>query len=256
MGGALLTGWLGRGLKPDAVRVIDPSPPKDSAAFLADAGIEAQAVAPMGVVARVLVVAVKPQMIGEVLPNAKLMVGEKTIVVSIAAGTTLRQLSEGLGPAAIVRCMPNTPAQVGRGITAAVASGAVDDVGKALVTKLLEAVGDLVWLDDEAMLDVVTAVSGSGPAYFFLLAECLADAGVEAGLSRPVAERLAQATVIGAGELLFRSGLPAAELRKNVTSPNGTTAAALAVLMADDGLQRLMTKAVAAAKKRSQELAG
>jgi pyrroline-5-carboxylate reductase len=256
MGGALLSGWLDRGLKPDAVRVIDPSPPADSAAFLAEAGIEAQAVAPSGAVARVLVVAVKPQALGTVLPNLKLMVGEKTVLLSIVAGTTLRQFGEALGPVPVVRSMPNTPAQVGRGITAAVANGAVDEAGKALVTRLLEAVGEMVWLEDEGMIDAVTAVSGSGPAYVFYLAVALADAGVEAGLPRHVADRLARATVAGAGELLHHSSLPAGELRKNVTSPNGTTAAALAVLMTDGGLAPLLTKAVAAAKKRSEDLSG
>jgi pyrroline-5-carboxylate reductase len=256
MGGALLAGWLERGLRPEAVRVIDPAPPADSAALLAKAGIEAQAVPPSGAVARVLVVAVKPQLIGDILPGLKLMVGDKTVVVSIAAGTTIAQLDAGLGPAAIVRTMPNTPAQIGRGITAAVASPAVDDVGRALVTKLLDAVGETIWLDDEASIDAVTAVSGSGPAYVFLLAESLADAAVEAGLPPDVATRLARATVTGAGELLHRSDLAPGQLRQNVTSPNGTTAAALAVLMGEGGLPALMTKAVAAAAKRSRELSG
>ncbi|MEO8667370.1 MAG: pyrroline-5-carboxylate reductase [Bauldia sp.] len=256
MGGALLAGWLGRSLRPDAVRVIDPSPPEDSASLLAAAGLEAQAVPPMGAVARVLVVAVKPQLIGGILPGLKLMVGDKTVVVSIAAGTTIAQLDAGLGPAAIVRTMPNTPAQVGRGITAAVANAAVDDAGKALVTRLLDAVGETVWLDDERLIDAVTAVSGSGPAYLFLLAECLAEAGVAAGLPADVAAKLARATVTGAGELLYRSDLKPAQLRQNVTSPNGTTSAALAVLMGEGGLAPLMTKAVAAARKRSRELSG
>jgi pyrroline-5-carboxylate reductase len=255
MGGALLGGWLEKGLKPDAVRVIDPSPSAESTAFLAEAGIEAHAVPPMGVEARLLVIAVKPQVIASVLPNLKLMVGDKTVVVSIAAGATLAQIEAGLGPAAIVRCMPNTPAQVGRGITAAVANGAVDDKGRALATRLLDAVGETVWLDDEAMIDAVTAVSGSGPAYVFLLAECLADAGVEAGLPRDVAETLARATVAGAGELLHRSELPAEQLRRNVTSPKGTTAAALEILMAEHGLAALIKKAVAAALARSRQLA-
>jgi pyrroline-5-carboxylate reductase len=256
MGGALLAGWLAKGLKPGAVRVIDPGPPEDSAALLAGAGIEAQAVAPTGAVARVLVVAVKPQLIGDVLPGLKLVVGDKTVVLSIAAGTTLAQLEAGLGPAAIVRTMPNTPAQVGRGVTAAVANAAVDEVGRKLVTKLLDAVGETVWLDDETLIDAVTAVSGSGPAYLFHLTECLAEAGVEAGLPPDIAERLARATVAGSGELLARSDLPPAKLRQNVTSPNGTTAAALAVLMGENGLASLMKRAVAAARKRSEELSG
>jgi pyrroline-5-carboxylate reductase len=256
MGGALLAGWLERGLKPQAVRIVDPQPPDDSRALLTLAGLGAEAVPPPGVTARVLVVAVKPQAIDAVLATLKPIVGDDTTVLSIAAGTTLRRLDAGLGPAAIVRTMPNTPAQIGRGITAAVANAAVGAQGKALVTELLLAVGEVVWVGEEGLIDAVTAVSGSGPAYVFLLAECLAEAGVEAGLPRDVAEQLARATVAGAGELLHRSDLPAAQLRKNVTSPNGTTAAALEVLMAKDGLQALLTRAIAAAAKRSRELAG
>jgi pyrroline-5-carboxylate reductase len=256
MGGALLAGWLERGLKPAWVRVVDPQPPEDSRAFLSVAGIRAEAAPPRGVTAHVLVVAVKPQAIDAILATLKPLVGKGTTVVSIAAGTTLGRLDAGLGPAAIVRTMPNTPAQIGRGITAAVANGAVGNAGKALVTELLLAVGEVVWVGEEGLMDAVTAVSGSGPAYVFLLAECLAEAGVEAGLPREVAEQLARATVGGAGELLHRSDLSAAELRKNVTSPNGTTAAALEVLMAKDGLQPLLTRAIAAAAKRSRELAG
>jgi pyrroline-5-carboxylate reductase len=152
--------------------------------------------------------------------------------------------------------MPNTPAQVGRGITAAVANPRTGVAEKALVTSALEAVGDVVWLDDEMLIDAVTAVSGSGPAYVFLLAECLADAAVEAGLPPDVAARLARATVAGAGELLHRSDLSPDQLRKNVTSPGGTTAAALQILMGKDGMGPLLERAVAAAKKRSQELSG
>jgi pyrroline-5-carboxylate reductase len=255
MGGALLAGWLANGLKPQAVRVIDPEPSAESAAFLSGAGIEAHAVPPMGVEARLMVIAVKPQVIASVLPNLKMMAGEKTIVVSIAAGATIAQLEAGLGPAAIVRCMPNMPAQVGRGITAAIANAAVDDKGRALTGRLLDAVGETVWVEDEAMIDAVTAVSGSGPAYVFLFAECLADAAVDAGLPREIAAKLARATVVGAGELLHRSDLPPDELRRNVTSPKGTTAAALEILMAENGLAPLVKKAVAAAQARSRELA-
>jgi pyrroline-5-carboxylate reductase len=255
MGGALLKGWLARGLDRAAAVVVDPKPPADNAAFLAAAGIGAEA-APPDVTAKVIVVAVKPQIIAGVLPGLRHLIGADTVTVSIAAGTTLASLAAGLGEAAIVRAMPNTPAQVGRGITAAVANARVDEPGRALVTALLQAVGEVVWLDDEALIDAVTAVSGSGPAYVFLLAECLAEAGVAVGLDADIAEHLARATVTGAAELLYRSDLSAEELRQNVTSPNGTTAAALAVLMADDGLKPLLQKAVAAAKKRSEELSG
>lgn len=256
MGGALLAGWLDGGLDAKAVIVVDPSPPRDSASLLTEAGIVAHATPPSGVEARVVVLAVKPQIMAEALPGLRSLVGKGTTVLSIAAGTTLASLEAGLGPAAIVRSIPNTPAQVGRGITAAVANPRVDDEGKALVDRLLAVVGEVVWVAGESMIDAVTAVSGSGPAYVFLLTECLAEAGVELGLSPEIAARLARATVEGAGELMHRSDLSAAELRRNVTSPGGTTAAALAILMAEGGMAALMKEAVAAARRRSRELSG
>jgi pyrroline-5-carboxylate reductase len=256
MGGALLRGWLDNRLDPRAAIVVDPSPPADSLDFLVKAGIAVEAAMPKSVTAGVVVVAVKPQIMADVLPNLRSLVGPGTIVLSIAAGKTLANLEAGLGRAAIVRSIPNTPAQVGRGMTVAIANERVDAAGKALAATLLEAVGEVVWVDDEALIDAATAVSGSGPAYVFLLAECLAEAAVAVGFAPDAAARLARATVAGAGELLFRSDLPPEQLRKNVTSPNGTTAAALAILMADDGLARLMKQAVAAARKRSEELSG
>jgi pyrroline-5-carboxylate reductase len=256
MGGALLAGWLDNGLDPQAVLVFDPAPPEESLAFLKRAGVAIAAGPEVGRQASIIVVAVKPQIIAKVLPTLRPLIGGGTIAVSIAAGTTLATLEGGLGPIGLVRAMPNTPAQVGRGITAAVANRQVGVPGKALVGSLLDAVGATVWVEDEALIDAVTAVSGSGPAYVFLLAECLEAAGVEAGLPPAVAAQLARATVAGAGELLHRSELPADQLRKNVTSPNGTTAAALEVLMGEGGLRPLMVKAVAAAAKRSRELSG
>ena len=256
MGGALLQGWLDRGLHRQAVTVIDPSPPADSVAFLAKVKVATLAVPPHGVEARVIVIAVKPQIIAKVLPGLRDLIGPDTIVLSIAAGTTLANLDAGIGPAAIVRSIPNTPAQVGRGITAAIANTRVDEAGKLLIAALLAAVGEVVWVKEEGQIDAVTAVSGSGPAYVFLFAECLAEAAVAAGLDAETAAKLARATVAGAGELLHRSDLAPAELRKNVTSPHGTTAAALAILMADDGLAPLVKRAVAAAKQRSEELSG
>jgi pyrroline-5-carboxylate reductase len=255
MGGALLAGWLDRGLDPSAVVVVDPSPPPDSAAILAKAGI-AGAATPPALAARVIVVAVKPQIIAGVLPGLRRMIGPATVVLSIAAGATLANLEAGLGPAAIVRSIPNTPAQVGRGATAAIANPRVDAGAKALVTALLEAVGVVAWVEDEGLIDTATAVSGSGPAYVFLLAECLAEAAEAEGLPPELAARLARATVTGAGELLQRSDLPPAELRRHVTSPKGTTAAALAILMGENGLAPLMRQAVAAARLRSHELSG
>jgi pyrroline-5-carboxylate reductase len=245
MGAALLKGWLDGGLDRKAVVVVDPAPPGDSAALLAAAGVRDQPKPPKGIKAKVIVVAVKPQIIGDVLPGLRSLVGRGTVTLSIAAGTTLANLAAGIGEGAIVRSIPNTPAQVGRGITAAIANDRVSKAGRALVTRLLEAVGEVVWVDDEDLIDAVTAVSGSGPAYVFWLTECLAEAAVAAGLDADSAARLARATVTGAGEL-----------RKNVTSPKGTTAAALKVLMAKNGLAPLMKKAVAAAKKRSRELSG
>ncbi len=256
MGGALLAGWLDGGLDPKAVIVVDPSPPQDSVSLLAEAGIPIHAVPPSGVAARVIVLAVKPQIMADALPGLRSLVGDETTVLSIAAGTTLARLEAGLGPAAIVRSIPNTPAQVGRGIAAAVANPRVNEEGKALVDRLLGVVGEVVWVTDEAMIDAVTAVSGSGPAYVFLLTECLAEAAVELGLPADVAARLARATVEGAAELMHRSDLAPAELRRNVTSPGGTTAAALAILMAEDGMAGLMKEAVAAARRRSEELSG
>ena len=190
---------------------------------------------PEGITAKVIVVAVKPQIIADVLPGLAGLVGRGTVTLSIAAGTTLANLAAGIGDGAIVRSIPNTPAQVGRGITAAIANERVSKAGRALVTRLLEAVGEVVWVDKEGLIDSVTAVSGSGPAYVFWLTECLEQAAIAAGLDKVSAAKLARATVTGAGELLYRSDLPAETLRKNVTSPKGTTEAALKVLMARSG---------------------
>ena len=178
------------------------------------------------------------------------------MVLSVAAGRTIRSF-EGHLPArtAVVRSIPNTPAAVGRGITVAAANPHVTAAQKAVCQDLLSAVGETAWVDDEALIDPVTAVSGSGPAYVFYLTECLAEAGVKAGLAPDLAHRLARWTVAGSGELLHRSDQTAETLRKNVTSPNGTTFAALQVLMSQTGLQPLMTEAVLAATRRSKELA-
>ena len=203
-----------------------------------------------------VVVAVKPQVAGEVMPALAPFVGGATVVVSIMAGRTLRFLAASLPRAAIVRAMPNTPAAIGRGITVAVANARVSAAQRALVDALLSAVGGVEWVADETLMDAVTALSGSGPAYVFLLAEAMSRAGTAAGLPAALAATLTRATVAGAGELLHRSPLDAATLRQNVTSPGGTTAAALNVLMAKSGLGTLMEKAVAAATKRSRELAG
>jgi pyrroline-5-carboxylate reductase len=252
MGGALLTGWLAGGLTPQQVTVIDPQPSDDIRA-LAQKGLRLNPPAHTPVAAVVL--AVKPQTFREAGAALRGLVGPQTLVVSIMAGVPIPVIESVCG-GAVVRAMPNTPASIGRGITVAVAAKSVITDQRALADTLLRATGKVEWADDEALMDAVTAVSGSGPAYLFLLAEELARAGVAAGLPTELAATLARETVAGAGELLHQSPLDAAVLRQNVTSPGGTTAAALAVLMAPDGLAPLMTRAVAAATKRSQELAG
>jgi pyrroline-5-carboxylate reductase len=203
----------------------------------------------------VILLAVKPDLTPKLIPELEPMIGERTVVLSIAAGRTLASLGLLLPPdTAIVRAMPNTAASVGRSVTVASANPAVTPDQALECNMLLEAVGEVVWIEDEGLMDAVTAVSGSGPAYVFLLAECLAEAGRAAGLDAELSRRLARATIEGAGELLRRSDLSPQELREKVTSPNGTTAAALEVLMGKDGLQDLLARAVAAAARRSKEL--
>ena len=256
MGSALLEGWLRLGLDLKHVAVIEPLPSREIAA-LADRGLQLNPA--MNVVREpdAVVLAVKPQNAAEVMPLVAPIVGGSTVVLSIMAGTTLAFLTETLPPgSAIVRSMPNTPAAIGRGITVAVPNPQVALAQRDLAHRLLAATGSVEWVEDEALLDPVTALSGSGPAYVFLLAESLAKAGAAAGLPPDLAARLARATVAGSGELLHQSPLDPATLRQNVTSPGGTTAAALGVLMSEEGLDRLMREAVAAATRRSRELAG
>ena len=251
MGGAMLTGWLAQGLDAKRVVVIEPSPPPDIAA-LAAKGVRLNP-KDAGAI-ETLVVAVKPQSFRDAGAALKPLVGTSTLVVSIMAGMTVAAIEAACG-GDVVRAMPNTPAAIGRGITVAVAARGVSAAQRATADALLSATGSVEWVDDESLMDAVTAVSGSGPAYVFLLAEELARAGVAAGLPEELAMKLARETVAGSGELLHRSELPAATLRQNVTSPGGTTAAALDVLMAGDGMQPLMTRAIAAATRRSRELA-
>jgi pyrroline-5-carboxylate reductase len=212
---------------------------------------------PAGLPADAIVFAVKPQGLDAIAPAYASFARRGAVVLSIAAGKTVSGLARHLGPgAAIVRSMPNTPAAVRRGITVACANETVTSEQRAVCQHLLEAVGEVQWVEDEGLLDPVTAVSGSGPAYVFLLIECLAEAGLKAGLPRTLADRLARATVIGSAELARQSPDSPATLRENVTSPGGTTAAALGVLMGRQGLKGLMVRAVAAATRRSRELAG
>lgn len=257
MGGAMLAGWLDGGLDPSRILVQDPAPPEPIRALLAKHGIASTAKLDLaGKPPAVLLMAVKPQIMEEVFPPLAKLAGPDTVVLSIAAGKTIASFEQHLAKGiAVVRSIPNTPASVGRGITVAAANAHVTPSQKDLCDALLRAIGEVAWVDDEALIDPVTAVSGSGPAYVFYLTECLAEAGVKAGLAPDLAHKLARWTVAGSGELLFRSDLPAEQLRKNVTSPNGTTYAALQVLMSENGLQPLMTEAIAAATRRSRELA-
>ncbi len=253
MGGAMLSGWLDGGLDARRVTIIEPFPSDDTRDFVAR-GVRLNPETKDIGTADVLVLAVKPQMFRDAGPQLKPLVGSSTLVVSIMAGTTIAALSEVCG-GKVIRAMPNTPAAIGRGITVAVPADGVAPDQRAIADALLRATGGVEWVDDEALMDAVTAVSGSGPAYVFLLAEELARAGVAAGLPEALATTLARATVSGSGELLRLSDLDSATLRKNVTSPGGTTAAALEVLMGANGFQPLLTKAIAAATKRSKELA-
>lgn len=257
MGGALLEGLLERGLDPRQVFVQDPAPaPEIAALFDKYEIVHRDVIAALPTSPAVLLVAVKPQLVDDVFPALAKLAGPETLVISIAAGRTVAAFEKHLAPGvAVVRAMPNTPAAIGRGITGCFANASTTPHQKDLCEALLSAVGEVGWVDDEALIDVVTAVSGSGPAYVFLLAETLAQAGEAAGLDAALAKKLAHATVAGAGELLHRTGADAADLRRNVTSPGGTTAAALEVLMAkEEGLPELMRRAVDAAVKRGREL--
>jgi pyrroline-5-carboxylate reductase len=249
----MLSGWLAQGLDAKRVVVVEPHPSQEISALAARGVRLNPSPKDTGAVAT-LVVALKPQMFREAGAMLKSFVGSTTLVVSIMAGTTIAALEEVCG-GSVVRAMPNTPAAIGRGITVAVAAKNVSPSQRAVADALLRATGSVEWVDDENLMDAVTAVSGSGPAYIFLLAEELARAGVEAGLPPELATRLARETVAGSGELLRRSEASSATLRQNVTSPGGTTAAALEVLMGPDGMQPLLTRAIAAATKRSKELA-
>jgi pyrroline-5-carboxylate reductase len=239
MGSAMLAGWCAAPDTPRPIAIVEPMPapgavPDGQPDIICVATRDAL---PPGFRPEVVVLATKPQVMDGVVPGYAGLAGPETLFVS-------------------VRTMPNTPAQVGRGITVCCANAAVSPAQRALAGRLMGAVGEVGWVEDEGLIDAVTAVSGSGPAYAFLLAECMAEAGREAGLPADLAMRLARATVAGAGELLHRATESAGQLRRNVTSPNGTTAAALEVLMAPDGMQPLMSRAVAAAARRSRELAG
>jgi pyrroline-5-carboxylate reductase len=257
MGGAMLAGWIKNGVDPTDILVIEPD--RKSAASLHErykVGVSDAAPERLEQPPTMVVFAVKPQVLATVAPPYKRYVGSDTAFLSIAAGKTIAFFERHLGPdAAIIRAMPNTPAAVGRGITVLYANGGTSEEQMGFCETLMASVGEVRWAVTEAQFDAVTAVSGSGPAYVFLLIECLAEAGVAAGLPADLAMDLARATVAGSGALAHQSSDPAETLRRNVTSPGGTTAAALEVLMGQDGLKELMTRAVAAAARRSKELA-
>ena len=257
MGGAMLEGWLKVGMDPRGVTVLDPNPSPEMTALCSGRGMALNPAEPRSE-PEALVLATKPQMLDQAASSVDRLLGPQTLLVSILAGKTIADLRARLpGARAIVRAMPNLPASIGRGATGAAASPEVDEGQRQTADALLRSVGLVEWLPSEDLIDAVTAVSGSGPAYVFHLVECLAEAGIAAGLPSDLAGRLARATVTGAGELLVQSDLPPGRLRENVTSPGGTTAAALEILMADPGgMTELMRKAVAAAKRRAEELAG
>jgi pyrroline-5-carboxylate reductase len=256
MGGAMLEGWLKSGAEAAKIVALDPAPPAETRELAARAGVRLNPDPATITDAEVVVIAVKPQLMEDVLPGITGLKASRPLILSVAAGKTIASFERHFGAdAAVIRSMPNTPAAVGRGITAMAANRNVSPAQTVLAQALLSAVGEVVTVPGEAMIDAVTAVSGSGPAYVFYLTECLAAAGEKAGLPKELAVQLARATVAGAGELMRQSGIDAATLRQNVTSPKGTTFAALEILMAADGMQPLFDKAVAAAARRSRELA-
>lgn len=256
MGGAMLAGWLASGLPPSLVRVSDPgiSPPLDEWCRLNGIRPNEEIGQPTP---SVIIMAVKPQVMDAVFRTIMSHAGSEALILSIAAGKTIASFAQTLpASAAIVRAMPNTPAAIGRGMTVLCPNAHVTAAQRALCEQLMSAVGEVGWVADENLMDAVTAVSGSGPAYVFLLAEAMTQAGINAGLDPALAAQLARATIAGSGELMRQSpGIDAASLRQNVTSPGGTTAAALDVLMASDGLTPLMNRAIASATARSKALA-
>jgi pyrroline-5-carboxylate reductase len=254
MGAALLGGWLVAGMAPRDIAVVEPHPSDALRDLAAEKGFALNG-APKP--AQAIVLAIKPQMLDQAAPSIAPWLDADSLLISILAGKTIANLSRRLPARNIVRAMPNTPAAIGRGITGAFANPDVTPAQRDMAQKLLSGAGAVEWIDSEQAIDAVTAISGSGPAYVFLLVEALAQGGEALGLPPDLAMRLARATVEGAGELLHRAPeTPAETLRKNVTSPGGATQAALDVLMAQDGLAALMARATAAAAKRAGELAG
>lgn len=254
MGGAMLAGWIARGLSPKKIVVIEPQPSKPLKAIVRKGVSLNPGKLPKDIAA--IVIAIKPQTAPDALPRIAAAAGE-ALVVSIMAGRTIAFLERMFPHASpVVRAMPNLPASIGQGITVATANARVSRVQRQFAAKLLAAIGEVEWIDDERLMDAVTATSGSGPAYVFLLAETMTRAAIAAGLPAGLAARLVRETVAGSGALLRQSPHDATTLRKNVTSPGGTTAAALAVLMGPGDLEATMERAIGAATRRSRELAG
>jgi pyrroline-5-carboxylate reductase len=257
MGGAMLEGWLKAGADPKRIVALDPNPPAEVKALLEKNGIRHNPATDSVTDAEVILVAVKPQVMDEVLTPLRGLAKSNPLILSVAAGKTIAKLAAHFGEtASIIRTIPNTPAAIGRGITAMFCNEHVSAKQTELATQLLSSIGEVVRVEHEEQIDWATGVSGSGPAYVFWFTECMTAAGEKLGFSREVAEKLARATVAGSGELMHQSGIDAATLRQNVTSPKGTTYEALQVLMADDGMKPLVEKAVAAAARRAKELAG
>jgi len=254
MGQALVRGWLAEGRAASAIEVVDALPAARAAA--AELGIAARGEVGTAAAADVVVLAVKPNQLKDVLPQCAALARSGAVFLSIAAGKTIGEIERGVGPkSAVVRAMPNTPAAIGRGMAALVANPAATKRQRELCAELLAAVGAIAWLDDERDMDAVTAISGSGPAYVFLLVECLEQAAIDLGLPTALAKQLALETVAGAAAYAAAADEPPAELRRRVTSPNGTTQAALDVLMGEHGMRELLARATRAAAERSRELA-
>ena len=253
----MLEGWIEMGLEPNQIHIIESD--LSTVGLLLNRGLQAVDTPlklPSDLDPSIIIFAVKPQSMDEVAPSFACYSSLNTTFLSIAAGKTMGYFENVLGSnASIVRSMPNTPAAIRRGITVATRNPCVSDPQKECCNNLLKAVGEVAWVEDESLIDAVTALSGGGPAYLFLLTECMTQAGMDAGLSLELSSRLAQVTVSGSAELMRQSVESPATLRQNVTSPGGTTAEALKILMADDGLQSLMTTAIAAAAAKSRGLA-
>jgi pyrroline-5-carboxylate reductase len=253
----LLRGWLKRGIAGKDVFVVDPAPRDlDDVQARGVTIVTAIEQLPAGLQPGIILLAIKPQFMDEALPAYRRFAKPGTVFLSIAAGKTVAYLKDKLGAdAAVVRSMPNTPAAVGRGMSVILRDPGIPAAVLDLCGQLLSAVGKVGWIDEEDQINAVTAVSGGGPAYVYLLIECLAEAGRAAGLPADLAMQLARETVVGSGELAHQSPESATKLREAVMSPKGTTIEALAVLMAPDGLQPLLTKAIAAATRRGREIA-